>query len=89
MVFASKRYLKTWGFEEKRLWADTDKGILEYQKKRVLEVSVIDDQLKITYDSKWEKHFKYEEWEATVTTIKAKLQRGDDKGAGKGKAAPE
>ena len=88
-MFASKRYLNTWGFEEKGLWANPDKGILEYQKKRVLEVSVIDGQLKITYDSKWEKHFKYEEWDATVTTINAKLQRGGGKGAGKGKVAPE
>ena len=62
---------------------------MEYQKKRVLEVSVIDGQLKITYDSKWENYFKYEEWDAVVTTIKAKLHRGGDNGTGKGKAAPE
>ena len=62
---------------------------MEYHKKRVLEVSVIDDQLKITYDSKWEQHFNHVEWTDTVTSIRVKLERGGDKGTGKGKAAPE
>ena len=52
-------------------------------------MTIENDQLKITYDSKWEKHFGYEEWTDTVSTIRAKFQRGGDKGTGKGKAAPE
>ena len=32
IVFAAKTYLKKWGFENRGLWADTEKGILEYMK---------------------------------------------------------
>ena len=62
---------------------------MEYQKKQILEVSVVDGQLKTSYDSKWEQHFSHAEWTDTVATISAKLQRGGEKGTGKGKAAPE
>ena len=33
--------------------------------------------------------FRYEEWIDIVATIRAKFQRGGDKGIGKRKAAPE
>ena len=75
------------GFENRGLWADPEKGILEYQKKRVLEATVVDDQLKITIDSKWEQHFSHAEWNDTVKNIRDKLARRGEKGAGK--AAPE
>ena len=89
IVFARKDDLTNHGFEKRGLWADPEKGILEYQKKHILTASVENGELKILYDPKWEKLFKYEEWAGTVNIIRAKLTRGGDKGVGKGKAAPE
>ena len=84
--------MKTWGFENLGLWADTEKGILGYVTKLVLSVSVANDQPKILYEGKWEKHFNHAEWTDMVGTNQAKLSRGGgkEKGPGKGaKAAPE
>ena len=87
-LLASKLCFQKWGFE-KGLWADEEKGTLEYQRKHVLEVSVVNDHLKIKYDSKWEQRFSHAEWTDIVASIRAKFQRGGDNGIGKGKAAPE
>ena len=90
VVFEAKKYLAKWGFENFALWADPDKGSVDYKRKSVLSVTVQDDQIKIVYHGKWEQHFKHAEWTDMVGAIQVKLGRGAEKGAGKGgKAAPE
>ena len=69
------------------LWADPDKGTLEYQKKSVLSVIVENGELKITYDPKWDQHFQHADWIPSVGVIRAKLVRSMSKGDGKGKDA--
>ena len=64
--------MKKWGFEN-GVWADTEKGIVEYKRKLVLSVTVEDDQLKIVYEGKWEKHFDQVDWTDMVEIIQAKL----------------
>ena len=92
VLFDAKAYLTKWGFQNFGLWADFDKGTLEYQKKPVLSVFVENGELKITCDPKWDQHFQHVEWTESVGVIRAKLVRGmikrDGKGKDAGKAAP-
>ena len=87
-VFGAKLYLKKWGFEDVSLWADPEKGTLEYMGKKVFSVSIENGELKITYDPKWDQHFQHAEWTEIVNSIRTKLAHPGTKGDGKGKAAP-
>ena len=88
-LFAFKRLLVDWGFNNKSVWVDKEKRILSVEGKEVMKTSVEDFVLKIEWcDGKWE------EWSALQSapeflTMKTNAQDKLDKvkgykGKGKG-----
>ena len=88
LLFGAKRLMVEWEFPKNSLWADPDNLTLQYGDEKVLEVSVLDDNLHLQYGPEWEEYLKEDEqWQNLVKIHTDKLRKGKGgKGGKKGKS---